>query len=195
MARRSARGRGRILFGRGLVDPPDDVRVSNPASHPALLRELARRVVEYRYDLRRLIRELCASRTYQLAARDDDVPAALLYSAAATVVAGFQLALAAGAPWGDRAMGGRYPGRLPPAVRVAEVVQAAVQVVLALVVLDAAGVVALGWAIAHPWLPWVPVVVALLSTALNAVTRSRPERQTWLPVASAMLMASLVVAA
>lgn len=124
-----------------------------------------------------------------------DALAALLYTAAAVVVAGFQVALAAGAPWGERAMGGRYPGRLPPAIRVMEVVQAAVQGLLALVVLDAAGIVALGWTVAHPWLPWVPVAVALLSTILNAVTRSRPERRTWLPVASVMLLASLVVAA
>ena len=45
-------------------------------------------------------------------------------------------------------------------MRVAAVVQAVVLALLALVVLDAAGVVALGWTAALPWLVWVPVVVS-----------------------------------
>jgi uncharacterized protein DUF1549/uncharacterized protein DUF1553 len=53
------------FFGQGIVDPVDDVRVSNPASNPELLDELARRLVDYKYDIRPLIRDLCLSRTYQ----------------------------------------------------------------------------------------------------------------------------------
>jgi hypothetical protein len=60
------------FFGRGIVDPVDDARVSNPASNPELLDELARRLVEYNYDLRRLIRDICTSRTYQLASVTND---------------------------------------------------------------------------------------------------------------------------
>ncbi len=54
------------LFGRGLVDPIDDIRASNPASHPALLDALARDFVEHKYDLKHLLRTLCAARAYQL---------------------------------------------------------------------------------------------------------------------------------
>ena len=107
--------------------------------------------------------------------------AAVIYALATLVVVGFQLALAAGAPWGEYAMGGRYPGRFPPAMRVAAVVQA--------------GVVALGWTASFPWLAWVPVVVSLLSAVMNAATRSRLERRLWLPVAIVMLLSSIVVAA
>lgn len=64
------------FFGRGIVDPPDDVRVSNPPSHPELFTLLGRKLVEYRYDLRSLIRDICASRTYQLAAHPEAPPAA-----------------------------------------------------------------------------------------------------------------------
>ncbi|MCG3129695.1 MAG: hypothetical protein FLDDKLPJ_00430 [Phycisphaerae bacterium] len=53
------------FFGRGLVDPPDDVRVSNPPSHPQLRADLARRFVESGYDLRGLVRLICTSATYQ----------------------------------------------------------------------------------------------------------------------------------
>src|SRR5205085_3937961 len=57
------------LIGRGIVEPVDDVRISNPPSNPELLDALAKRLVEYRYDLRKLVRDICASRTYQLGTR------------------------------------------------------------------------------------------------------------------------------
>jgi hypothetical protein len=59
------------LMGRGLVDPLDDFRSTNPASHPALLEALASELVRSGYDLRHLIRMIVNSRTYQL----DSVPA------------------------------------------------------------------------------------------------------------------------
>lgn len=52
-------------MGRGLVHPVDNLSQSNPASHPALLDELARQLVEHRFDLRWLTRELVLSETYQ----------------------------------------------------------------------------------------------------------------------------------
>ena len=63
------------LLGRGLVDPVDDFRASNPPSHPELLDALARDFAENRYDLRRLIRTIMASRTYQLAAEPNSTNA------------------------------------------------------------------------------------------------------------------------
>lgn len=60
------------FFGRGIVDPVDDVRVSNPAVNAALLDRLAAKLVEYKYDLRPLVRDICNSRTYQLSAMPND---------------------------------------------------------------------------------------------------------------------------
>jgi hypothetical protein len=54
------------FFGQGIVEPVDDVRVSNPPSNPELLDELARRLVAYDFDVKRLVRDICSSRTYQL---------------------------------------------------------------------------------------------------------------------------------
>ena len=54
------------LLGRGLVDPVDDFRASNPASHPELLEALARDFEKSGYDLRHAIRTVMASRVYQL---------------------------------------------------------------------------------------------------------------------------------
>jgi len=60
------------LMGRGLVDPPDDFRATNPASHPALLDALAQDFVKHKFDVRYLIRLIMNSRTYQLASEPND---------------------------------------------------------------------------------------------------------------------------
>ena len=54
------------FFGRGIVDPLDDMRVTNPPSNPELLDALAKDLVEHKYSLKQLIRTICNSRTYQL---------------------------------------------------------------------------------------------------------------------------------
>jgi len=64
------------FFGRGLVHPVDDVRVSNPASHPTLHRRLGEKLAASGFDVRALIREICASSTYQAAQHPDAPPAA-----------------------------------------------------------------------------------------------------------------------
>ena len=57
------------FFGKGIVEPVDDVRISNPPSNGPLMAELGRRFAEdYGYDQRKLIRDICNSRTYQLSA-------------------------------------------------------------------------------------------------------------------------------
>ncbi len=53
------------FFGIGIVEPVDDVRVSNPPSNPELLDALAAKFTEYRYDFRKLVRDICLSKTYQ----------------------------------------------------------------------------------------------------------------------------------
>lgn len=63
------------FFGQGIIDPPDDVRVSNPPSNPQLLEELGDRLVGYDYDLRKLIRDICTSNTYQMSTTAPDVSA------------------------------------------------------------------------------------------------------------------------
>ncbi|MBI3468996.1 MAG: DUF1553 domain-containing protein, partial [Planctomycetes bacterium] len=53
------------LMGRGLVEPVDDLRQTNPPTNPALLDELAQHFRDSGYDLRALIRTICQSETYQ----------------------------------------------------------------------------------------------------------------------------------
>src|SRR5260370_23006140 len=60
------------FFGRGIVDPLDDMRITNPPSNPELLDALAKQLVEHRYSLKHLIRQICKSRTYQLSSTPND---------------------------------------------------------------------------------------------------------------------------
>ena len=60
------------LFGRGIVVPIDDFRASNPPSHPQLLEDIARDLVDHGYDLRQLLRVIMNSRTYQLSAEPNE---------------------------------------------------------------------------------------------------------------------------
>jgi Protein of unknown function (DUF1553) len=54
------------LLGRGLVDPVDDMRETNPPSNPELLDALAKDFIKHRFDVKHVLRTICNSRTYQL---------------------------------------------------------------------------------------------------------------------------------
>jgi Protein of unknown function (DUF1549)/Protein of unknown function (DUF1553)/GHMP kinases C terminal len=57
------------FLGRGIVEPVDDVRATNPPTNPELLDALAKSFVESKYDLKKLIRTITASRVYQLSSK------------------------------------------------------------------------------------------------------------------------------
>lgn len=120
--------------------------------------------------------------------------AALVFAVVASSVIAFQLALALGVPWGRYAMGGAFPGKFPPAMRVAAVVQGILIGFLAVAVLSAAGLVLPEVTVAFPWLVWVAVAVSATAVILNAISRSAGERRIWVPVASLLLASSLLVA-
>lgn len=70
------------LFGKGLVDPVDDMGPDNPAVCPEVLDELATYFADSGYDLRKLIRTLVLSDAYQLSSStDEDDPSRLIYFA------------------------------------------------------------------------------------------------------------------
>ena len=56
------------FFGRGLVDPEDDMRATNPPSNPQLLEALSEHFKASGYDLKELVRTICTSKIYQLSA-------------------------------------------------------------------------------------------------------------------------------
>ncbi len=53
------------LFGKGIVNPIDDQRVTNPPTNPELLDALADELIRSNYDLKHLLRVICLSKTYQ----------------------------------------------------------------------------------------------------------------------------------
>jgi hypothetical protein len=54
------------FFNRGLVDPEDDIRDTNPSTNPELLAALSKDFVASRFDVKGLVRTICRSSTYQL---------------------------------------------------------------------------------------------------------------------------------
>lgn len=64
----------RHFFGRGIVQPVDDMHAANPPSHPELLDLLSRRFVESGFDLKFLCRAIVRSRAYQRTSRPGDAP-------------------------------------------------------------------------------------------------------------------------
>jgi hypothetical protein len=60
------------FFGRGIVDPVDDMRTSNPPTNPALLDWLAQDFTTHGYDLKHLMRTLMKSNVYQLSSKPND---------------------------------------------------------------------------------------------------------------------------
>lgn len=112
------------------------------------------------------------------------------------VLVAFQIALAAGAPWGRAAYGGTHPGVLPARMRVSSAVAVVVWTAVALAVARRAGVPV--WApFPDDWLPvvaWVAVALGVVGVLLNTITRSRLERAIWLPVSLGLLLTTVVVA-
>jgi hypothetical protein len=53
------------FFGQGIIHEVDDVRISNPASNQELLDELGKKFTSYRYDFKKLVKDICTSQTYQ----------------------------------------------------------------------------------------------------------------------------------
>ncbi len=114
---------------------------------------------------------------------------AFAYAGLAALPVLMHLAVAAGAPLGRLTVGGRFPGRLPPAWRVLALVQAALLGLMAAAVLARAGIAP------APLAPlfWPALALTLLSLAANAASPSRPERLLWTPVLALMAAAALGV--
>ena len=120
--------------------------------------------------------------------------AAIIYAIVYLGVVAFQLALAAGAPWGAYAMGGAFPGQFPPELRIAAIIQAVLLAGLAAVILARAGLTLPSWSRASRWLAWVVVAFSVVSFILNLITPSAGERAIWAPTAFLLLISSLAVA-
>ncbi|GGX63936.1 hypothetical protein [Saccharospirillum salsuginis] len=122
------------------------------------------------------------------------IVAAYVFGLLAGVAVLFQWALALGAPWGEMAMGGRYPGRFPPGLRFAALVQSFLLVVIALVVFTRAGMMLGDYLVFSRYAIWFVVGFCGISAVLNTITPSKKERLLWAPVTFGLLVCGLIVA-
>jgi hypothetical protein len=60
------------FFGRGIVDPEDDLRVTNPPSNPELLEALSKHFIDSQFDMKKLVRTICKSSVYQLSSEPNE---------------------------------------------------------------------------------------------------------------------------
>jgi hypothetical protein len=79
-------------------------------------------------------------------------------------------------------------------MRVAALVQLALYVAMACVILSRAGLTLPRWSNASMWLTWIVVALGAVSLVLNLITPSGGERLIWAPVALALLAFSVAVA-
>ena len=91
-------------------------------------------------------------------------------------------------------MGGKFPGRYPPQMRVAALVQMVPLTFIALVVLTRAGIVFDEYFELSRPVIWFVVAYMAVGTILNVITPSKKERMLWAPVAIVLLICSFVVA-
>lgn len=120
--------------------------------------------------------------------------AAITFSSLVVIVVIFQCALALGAPWGEYAMGGTQPGKYPPKLRLAALLQGALLALAALVVLVAAELVLPSWGGVAEVVVWFVVLLMAVSCVLNLITKSKWERRLWVPVTIMLFITSLIVA-
>src|SRR5664279_822485 len=104
----------------------------------------------------------------------------------------FQGCLAAGMPWGEASMGGKYPGKYPPKMRIVAIINIIILGVIAVIVLSRAGFILPQLSEFSRIGIWFIVVYISIATVLNSITPSKIER-IWAPVALVQLITSIIV--
>lgn len=118
---------------------------------------------------------------------------AKIFCGLALIVILFQACLAAGLPWGKASMGGKFPGKYPPKMRLMAIINIIILAFIAIIVLSRANLLL---PVMFPFSKiaiWFVVVFFLAGTIMNTITPSKIER-IWAPVAFIQLIASIFVA-
>lgn len=118
---------------------------------------------------------------------------AITFTVFTGIVIIFQACLAAGVPWGEASMGGKYPGKYPPKMMKIAIINILILGVIAVIVLSRAGLILPQLAGISRIAIWFIVVYFIIATVLNSITPSKIER-IWAPVAFVQLTTSIIVA-
>lgn len=121
--------------------------------------------------------------------------AALIQAVIALGVAAFQVALVSGAPWGEYAMGGQHKGELPKSLKISSGVSAVFMLAQSGHYLAQAGLLtALLDATWNNVANWFWFAFTIIGLVLNSITRSKKERNLWVPVLLVSTICTLLVA-
>lgn len=118
---------------------------------------------------------------------------ALLFAGLMVALAGLQIALAAGAPYGQVAWGGNHRV-LPTTLRIGSILSLLLYALMGQVVLDRATLVDVFPDDVARIGVWVVSAYCLVGIAMNAISRSKSERLVMVPVATLLFVSSLLVA-
>lgn len=144
----------------------------------------------FKFTLRQLCNEYGSRKVSTMLSQ----PAAFVFSVTIGLLGLFQLALAAGAPWGRLAWGGGHE-RLPPGYRIGSLVSILVYAVFATILLERAGLLAV---LPSPEIAsvgaWLIAGYGALGIVVNAISRSLPERLIMTPVAVVLCGSATLVA-
>jgi hypothetical protein len=124
----------------------------------------------------------------------DSVLAAKTYGFFLLIVILFQVALALGLPWGKLSMGGKYPGRYPPHMRIVCLAMIALLSLWGAIVFVRAGMLFPAWYDVSVSAIWAVVALNGAGVLMNLITPSKWERIVWAPVTLVFLVCSIVVA-
>jgi hypothetical protein len=118
---------------------------------------------------------------------------AFIYAVFMAIVVVFQFCLVIGMPWGAASMGGKFPGKYPPKMRIVAVINIAMLCFLTLIVLTRAGMILPQLFTMSKHAVWFVVAFSAISVVLNAITPSKIER-IWVTVTVVHLTTSTIVA-
>jgi hypothetical protein len=122
-----------------------------------------------------------------------ELTSALVFAILTGITMIFQGCLAAGLPWGKASMGGRYPGKYPPKMRIVAVINVLLLGSIATIVLSKADLMFSQLKTISSIGIWFVVAFFVIGTVMNIITPSKIER-IWAPVALIQLITSLIVA-
>lgn len=118
----------------------------------------------------------------------------IIYSALTFIVIIFQIALALGKPWGEYAMGGKFPGKYPISMRIATIFPVMILILTEIVILTKAGYIFPNLFSFSQKAIWIIVILSMLGAILNSITPSKKERKIWAPVSYVLLICALLIA-
>ncbi len=118
---------------------------------------------------------------------------AISFTFLTTIVIIFQLCLVIGLPWGAAAMGGKFPGKFPPKMRVVAIFISILLFFTIIITLARAELFFLQLFTFSKIAIWFVVVLYAIGTIMNIITPSKIEK-IWIPVAAIQLITSFIIA-